>query len=82
MWLFLLYSLRPVRALELASIVAEGSPAAIEGSLRAVWESYELPLSRAYSNGFEILIRHRAHPDASEGPAAFLEKRAPIWSAN
>jgi len=70
------------RALELASIVAEGSPAAIEGSLRAVWESYELPLSRAYSNGFEILIRHRAHPDASEGPAAFLEKRAPIWSAN
>jgi enoyl-CoA hydratase/carnithine racemase len=67
------------RALALADIVAQGSPAAIAGSLKAVWDAYELPLSEAYANGFDILIRHRAHPDAVEGPAAFLEKRAPNW---
>jgi len=69
------------RAMELAEFVCQGSPAAIEGSLKAVWESFELSLSQAYENGFDILIRHRAHPDAVEGPAAFLEKRAPVWRA-
>lgn len=67
------------RAMELAELACAGSPAAIEESLRAIWESYELPLAKAYENGFDILIRHRAHPDAVEGPAAFLEKRAPVW---
>jgi enoyl-CoA hydratase/carnithine racemase len=69
------------RAMELAEIVAKGSPAAIRDSLRAVWDSFELPLAQAYANGFDILIRHRAHPDAVEGPAAFLEKRDPVWGA-
>ena len=68
------------RALELAQAVAAASPAAVRASLKAVWESFELPLSKAYEHGFDILIRHRAHPDASEGPAAFLEKREPVWS--
>ena len=67
------------RAMELAELACAGSPAAVERSLKAIWESYELPLSKAYENGFEILVRHRAHPDAVEGPAAFMEKRAPVW---
>jgi hypothetical protein len=41
--------------------------------------SFDLPISKAYDNGFDILIRHRAHPDALEGPTAFLEKREPVW---
>ena len=67
------------RALALAEIIADASPAAVQKSLKAVWESYELPLAEAYKNGFDILIRHRSHPDALEGPAAFLEKRRPVW---
>jgi len=68
------------RALELAHIIAEGSPAAIRTSLKAVWDSFERPLSEAYAHGFDLLIRHRAHPDAAEGPAAFLAKREPQWT--
>ena len=68
------------RAIEIAQLVALGSPAAVRESLRAIWDSYEMPLSKAYEHGFDILIRHRAHPDAVEGPAAFLEKREPKWA--
>ncbi len=68
------------RALELAEMAAAGSPAALQASLKAVWDSFEMPLSEAYENGWDILVRHRAHPDAREGPAAFLEKRRPNWT--
>jgi enoyl-CoA hydratase/carnithine racemase len=68
------------RALELAAIAAAGSPAAMQRSLKAIWDSFELPLAKAYDNGWELLVRHRAHPDAAEGPAAFLEKREPNWA--
>jgi enoyl-CoA hydratase/carnithine racemase len=69
------------RAMALAEIAASVSPASVQRSLKAVWEAYELPLSKAYENGFDILIRHRSHPDALEGPTAFMEKRAPNWTA-
>jgi enoyl-CoA hydratase/carnithine racemase len=68
------------RARELGQIAASVSPAAVQKSLRAIWNSLELPLARAYEEGFEALIRHRSHPDAKEGPAAFLGKRSPRWS--
>jgi len=58
------------RALELAEMIAQGSPVAIGGSLKAVWKSYELPLTEAYASGIEILIRHRAHYDAVD-PRSF-----------
>jgi enoyl-CoA hydratase/carnithine racemase len=68
------------RALELAEAAAEGSPAAIEGTKRAVWAALELPFSEAMQQGWEALVAHRAHPDALEGPAAFVAKRAPNWT--
>jgi len=68
------------RAMELAEIVASVSPAAVQASLQAIWQSFELPLAKAYENGFDILIRHRSHPDALEGTTAFIEKRAPNWT--
>ena len=68
------------RAMALAEIAAGVSPAAVEGSLKAIWQSYELPLAEAYARGFDILIRHRSHPDALEGPAAFMAKREPNWT--
>lgn len=68
------------RALELAEIAASVSPAAVQRSLQAIWESLERPLNQAYQHGFEILIRHRSHPDALEGTRSFLEKRKPVWN--
>jgi enoyl-CoA hydratase/carnithine racemase len=69
------------RALELAGQVAQASPATLQTSLRAIWESLEYPLTEAYYHGFAPLTRHWDHPDASEGPRAFMEKRDPEWSS-
>jgi len=68
------------RALELGQIAASVSPAAVQRSIKAIWESLDRPLDQAYINGFEILIRHRSHPDALEGTRSFLEKRQPAWN--
>lgn len=67
------------RAMALGAIASTVSPASVQASLKAIWESFDLPISKAYDNGFDILIRHRAHPDALEGTTAFLEKREPAW---
>ena len=68
------------RAMELAAIAAAVSPATVQASLRAVWESFELPLSQAYDRGYELIVAHRDHPDALEGVRAFSEKRSPEWA--
>ena len=39
-----------------------------------------VPLRDAYRNGWSILREHRTHPDAVEGPQAFLAKRPPVWT--
>jgi enoyl-CoA hydratase/carnithine racemase len=68
------------RAIELAEAAAEGSPAAIEITKRAVWAALDLPFGEAMQQGWEMLVAHRSHPDALEGPAAFVEKRTPNWA--
>ena len=67
------------RAIEVAEQAATGSPAAIEGSKRAIRGALELPLGDALQAGWELLLAHRAHPDSVEGPIAFAEKREPKW---
>jgi enoyl-CoA hydratase/carnithine racemase len=67
------------RALELAHLASESSPAAVEGTKRAIWASLERPMGEAMQLGWEILVAHRGHPDAFEGPIAFAEKRTPQW---
>lgn len=69
------------RACELAHIAATVSPTAVQTSLEAIWDSLEMPLGQAYEKGLEMLLRHREHPDALEGATAFIEKRAPRWTA-
>jgi enoyl-CoA hydratase/carnithine racemase len=68
------------RAIELAEAAAQGSPAAIEITKRAVWAALDLPFGEAMQQGWEMLVAHRSHPDALEGPAAFVDKRAPNWA--
>ena len=67
------------RAVELGELIATGSPAAIEASKRAIRGALELPMAEAMQRGWELLLAHRQHPDSNEGPAAFVEKRAPKW---
>jgi len=68
------------RALELANLVAAGSPEAIAISREAIYNSLELPMREALRRGFVLLRAHAdQHPDAQEGPKAFFEKRPADW---
>jgi enoyl-CoA hydratase/carnithine racemase len=67
------------RVLELAGLACRGSPAAIQTSLRLLWESVAPEMEELHRRGMDALLRHRDHPDAAEGPRAFLEKREPVW---
>jgi len=67
------------RAIELAEQCASGSPAATEASKRAIRAGLELPMRDAMQYGWELLLAHRDHPDATEGPRAFAEKREAQW---
>lgn len=68
------------RAQELAAIAAAVSPAALQASLKAFWEAYEPGLTDYNTAMYEAVIHHRDHPDAREGPSAFMEKRKPQWA--
>jgi enoyl-CoA hydratase/carnithine racemase len=67
------------RALELAEMIAEASPSAVQRSLEAVWSSATLGYEEAVRYGWLLLRRQWDHPDAAEGPRAFAERRAPEW---
>ena len=67
------------RALELAEILANVSPATVQKSLQLIWESLD-HFQQAQDNAYETIMQHREHPDAKEGPRAFMEKRQPKWS--
>jgi enoyl-CoA hydratase/carnithine racemase len=67
------------RAVELAELAATGSPAAIEASKRAIRGALERPMAEAMQHGWELLLAHRDHPDSTEGPIAFAQKRQATW---
>ncbi len=67
------------RADELAGWIAEASPEAVRRS-RAVYRRLEEHVvGDAMADGWDWVQRHWAHPDADEGPRAFLERRDPRW---
>jgi enoyl-CoA hydratase/carnithine racemase len=68
------------RAVELAQAAAAGSPSAIEKSKRAIRGALEAPRREALQHGWDLLRDQREHhPDALEGPRAFVERREPNW---
>ena len=68
------------RAQELAETVARNSPAAMAATKRALWGALETGLTEASKAGAEELVALWGHPDQTEGPLAFTERREPNWA--
>jgi enoyl-CoA hydratase/carnithine racemase len=66
-------------AQKLAEIIARNSPAALRATKKALWAALELGLTDACRVGAQHLVGLWGHPDQSEGPKAFVEKREPQW---
>lgn len=66
----------------IAAGIARRSPAAVAASKRALWTSLELPRSEAIEHAWALAREHWSHPDFTEGPRAFAEKREPRWAAD
>jgi enoyl-CoA hydratase/carnithine racemase len=67
------------RAQELAETIARNSPAAMAATKRALWGALEHGLTDACKAGAADLVSMWGHPDQTEGPTAFAEKREPVW---
>jgi E-phenylitaconyl-CoA hydratase len=74
----------PASAWALAEQMAEqllgNSPQAMARSKQAVWGALEHGYAEALERGWALLRAHWLHPDFTEGPRAFGEKRAPVWN--
>jgi enoyl-CoA hydratase/carnithine racemase len=63
----------------LAEKIAQNSPAAMRATKRALWAALEMGLTDACRNGAKELVAMWGHPDQTEGPQAFAEKRPAQW---
>ncbi|MGE3688338.1 MAG: enoyl-CoA hydratase/isomerase family protein [Acidimicrobiia bacterium] len=66
-------------ATSIAEDICKNSPNAVSLSMRSVWSSREMPYSQAIDHGYSLLRMHWMHPDFTEGPVAFAERREPVW---
>jgi len=67
-------------AQELAEKVAKNSPAAMRATKKALWGALEYGLTDGCRAGAQQLVSMWGHPDQTEGPLAFAEKREPRWA--
>lgn len=76
-------------AMDLAELIAGNAPLSVQASKRVALGLYgpgaehgELPAEReAWRANHEEMVRLISSEDAIEGPAAFAEKRPPVWKA-
>jgi enoyl-CoA hydratase/carnithine racemase len=68
-------------AQEMAAVIAANSPAAVQRSKQAIWQSREVGYANAAEYGWALVRMHWGHPDFREGPLAFREKRPPNWAS-
>jgi enoyl-CoA hydratase len=64
----------------LAETVARNSPAAMAATKRALWGALEAGLTDASRAGAGELVDMWGHPDQTEGPLAFTERREANWA--
>jgi len=67
-------------AQKLAETIARNSPAAMRATKRALWGALEHGLTDACRAGAQELVSMWGHPDQTEGPLAFAEKREARWA--
>jgi enoyl-CoA hydratase/carnithine racemase len=65
-------------AAELAAMVCAGSPLAVQAAVRLYRLSAQQPAVSAYARHLDKEIAEGE--DGAEGPRAFREKRAPVWT--
>jgi enoyl-CoA hydratase/carnithine racemase len=63
----------------LAEKIAHNSPAAMRATKKALWGALEMGLTDACRAGASELVSMWGHPDQTEGPLAFAEKREANW---
>ncbi|POM26776.1 Carnitinyl-CoA dehydratase [Actinomadura rubteroloni] len=66
-------------AKELALKVAENAPLALAATKKVIVESADWTADEAFAKQNDIVIPVFGSQDAMEGPAAFAEKRKPVW---
>lgn len=66
-------------ALELAALIAQNAPLAVQASKQVVTLSAEWPEADAFARQEPLVDPVRRSADAREGARAFAEKRAPRW---
>jgi E-phenylitaconyl-CoA hydratase len=64
----------------IAREICKNSPHAVSLSKQALWNSLEMGYHNAMEYGWALLRMHWAHPDFTEGPRAFTERRDPQWT--
>jgi enoyl-CoA hydratase/carnithine racemase len=67
-------------ALAIAASMLRNSPQAMTLSKQAVWGAVERGYGDALEAAWGLLRLHWRHPDFTEGPRAFAEKRSPRWN--
>ena len=68
------------RAQEIGETIAKNSPTAMAATKKALWGALEAGLTDACKEGAKHLVSMWGHPDQTEGPMAFAEKREPDWA--
>ena len=63
----------------LAEVVASNSPSTMIYSKYAIWQGLEFAREAARALGEQVSRDLLDHPDSTEGPRAFGERRAPQW---
>ena len=60
--------------------IASKSPLVLKIGKEAFYKQLEMPLAAAYDYTSGVMTENMKATDASEGIAAFIDKRAPVWS--
>ena len=67
-------------AMEIADRIAQNGPLAVRLTRKVMEDSAFMTEAEAWALSRETVARNFASQDAKEGPRAFAEKRAPIWT--